>query len=77
MKTAIDAGGSSVKVYNGRTLHAFPSAIGYDWRERRIETKHGAHDLEWSYNGMKGFATLSSCAIARPAVRTSAASPDP
>lgn len=53
---AIDAGGHETKFYDGQQVRRFPSAIGYDWRERRLKTQHGEHDLEWEYNGQKGFA---------------------
>jgi len=52
----IDAGGSAVKLYDGRQFKQFPSAIGYDWRELNIEQKHGDHDYDWEYKGERGFA---------------------
>lgn len=56
MIIAIDAGGHETKFYDGQQICRFPSAIGYDWRERRIEAQQGEHDLEWEYNGQRGFA---------------------
>lgn len=52
----IDAGGSSVKLYDGRQFRQFPSPIGYDWRVRNLEQRHGEHDYEWEYDGQRGFA---------------------
>ncbi|MGG4035039.1 ParM/StbA family protein [Paenibacillus cisolokensis] len=52
---AIDAGGAETKVYDGRQLRRFPSMIG-DWRERKLQQRHGEHDYEWEYDGRKGFA---------------------
>lgn len=53
---AIDAGGSATKIYDGQQLRQFPSTIGYDWRERNIKQQQGEHDLEWQYDGQRGFA---------------------
>lgn len=53
---AIDAGGSTTKFFDGKQLVIFPSQIGYDWRDRRIKSKYGDYDFEWSYEGQKGFA---------------------
>ena len=52
----IDAGGSATKLYDGRQFRQFPSAIGYDWRERNLKVQQGDHDYEWEYNGQRGFA---------------------
>ncbi|CDN44181.1 ParM/StbA family protein [Paenibacillus sp. P22] len=52
----IDAGGSAVKLYDGRQFRQFPSPIGYDWRERNLQQVHGEHDFEWEYGGQHGFA---------------------
>ncbi|CDN41706.1 ParM/StbA family protein [Paenibacillus sp. P22] len=52
----IDAGGSAVKLYDGRQFRQFPSAIGYDWRERHLQQQHGEHDYDWAYDGRRGFA---------------------
>ncbi|MFD1953751.1 ParM/StbA family protein [Paenibacillus thailandensis] len=52
---AIDAGGSTTKVYDGVQLRQFPSTISYDWRERNMES-NGPYDFEWTYNGERGFA---------------------
>ncbi|RUT48581.1 ParM/StbA family protein [Paenibacillus anaericanus] len=67
---AIDAGGDSTKIYDGQKVNCFPSAIGYDWRERNLKQQQGEHDFEWEYRGQKGFAgTLalseSECAESR------------
>lgn len=56
MIIAIDAGGHETKFYDGQQLRRFPSAIGYDWRERRLESQQGEHDIEWQYEGQRGFA---------------------
>ncbi|MGM0882580.1 MAG: ParM/StbA family protein [Bacillota bacterium] len=67
---AIDAGGDTTKIYDGQKIHRFPSAIGYDWRERNLKQQQGEHDFEWEYRGQRGFAgTLaiheSECAESR------------
>ncbi|MGO4371974.1 ParM/StbA family protein [Paenibacillus sp. MCAF20] len=67
---AIDAGGHTTKLFDGSTARVFPSAIGYDWRERNINHQQGEHDIEWQYRGQRGFAgTLalheSECAESR------------
>jgi plasmid segregation protein ParM len=66
---AIDAGNNETKYYDGIKLRKFPSAIGLDYRARRLNQVHGDCDFEWEYAGRKGFAgTLaeeSECAISQ------------
>jgi plasmid segregation protein ParM len=67
---AIDAGGDTTKIYDGRQVYQFPSSIGYDWRERNLSDQQGEHDFDWEYRGQRGFAgTLalyeSDCAESR------------
>ncbi|NOV01319.1 ParM/StbA family protein [Paenibacillus planticolens] len=56
MIVAIDAGNYETKYFDGVQLKKFPSDIGFDWRERRLEQLHGDFDFEWEYQGKRGFA---------------------
>lgn len=56
MKKAIDAGNYETKFYDGLKLRKFPSAIGTDYRSRKLEQRHGDYDFEWEYDGKRGFA---------------------
>jgi plasmid segregation protein ParM len=56
MISAIDAGNSYTKFYDGTQLKKFPSDIGFDFRNRNLEQKHGEFDFVWEYAGKKGFA---------------------
>ncbi|MFF3024392.1 ParM/StbA family protein [Gottfriedia sp. NPDC057948] len=51
---AIDAGNNEVKVCYGSKLDKFCSAIS-DWHKRPQQEQHGSDDMEWEYQGMKGF----------------------
>lgn len=51
----IDAGNHSVKVVNKNGAFSFTSDIG-EWRERNLITVYGADDMDFEYNGRKGFA---------------------
>ncbi|PEJ50768.1 MULTISPECIES: ParM/StbA family protein [unclassified Bacillus (in: firmicutes)] len=51
---AIDAGNNEVKVCIGSKLDKFCSAIA-DWHKRPQQEQHGPDDMEWEYQGMKGF----------------------
>ena len=53
---AIDAGNFETKYYDGRLYRKFPSDIGFDHRERKLNQRHGEFDFEWELNGQKGFA---------------------
>lgn len=51
---AVDAGNNEVKVRYGNLLDKFCSAIG-DFHERPQKENHGIDDMEWEYQGEKGF----------------------
>lgn len=53
---AIDAGNNETKYYDGIILRKYPSDIGFDFRERNLDQKHGEFDFVWEYAGKKGFA---------------------
>ncbi|SFT03946.1 ParM/StbA family protein [Marininema halotolerans] len=56
MILGIDAGGEMVKVFGGAMGHdSFPSDLG-EWRDRRLVNTPGQDDMEWEYEGQKGFA---------------------
>jgi plasmid segregation protein ParM len=55
MILGIDAGNVKVKVANKNGVFTFASDIG-EWRERRLSESFGADDMEFEYNGRKGFA---------------------
>lgn len=51
---AVDAGNNEVKVCQGEKLDKFCSAIcGH--HHRPFEEQHGNDDMEWQYEGLKGF----------------------
>ncbi len=50
----IDAGNSEVKVCSKEGVDKFPSTIG-EYRERNLISE-GANDMEWEYQGERGFA---------------------
>jgi plasmid segregation protein ParM len=51
----IDAGNVNVKIVNKNGAFRFVSDIG-EWRDRRLSESFGADDMEFEYNGRKGFA---------------------
>lgn len=51
---AIDAGNYEVKVCYGDKLDKFCASIA-DWHKRPQIEQHGPDDMEWEYDGMKGF----------------------
>lgn len=55
MILGIDAGNYSVKVVNRDGAFNFASDIG-EWRDRRLTESFGADDMEWEFEGRKGFA---------------------
>jgi len=55
MILGIDAGNVNVKVVNKNGAFRFASDIG-EWRDRRLEGNFGSDDMEFVYNGRKGFA---------------------
>jgi len=56
MILGIDAGNSEVKVCGEFGVIKFPSDIS-EWRERKLISREGfPYDIEWEYQGKKGFA---------------------
>lgn len=55
MIIAIDAGNHAVKVVGERGAQQFLSCLG-EWRDRKLITKYGNDDMEFEWNGRKGFA---------------------
>ncbi|ACB83955.1 ParM/StbA family protein [Natranaerobius thermophilus] len=55
MIVAVDAGNYETKVVNSHGKYSFYSDIG-EYRERKLNQKHGSDDMEWEYQGERGFA---------------------
>lgn len=55
MILGVDGGGYKVKIAGPKGLETFHSAIG-EWRERELHNDNGPEDMEWEYEGRKGFA---------------------
>ncbi|WP_308637699.1 ParM/StbA family protein [Paenibacillus silvisoli] len=55
MILGIDAGNVNVKVVNKNGVFRFASDIG-EWRQRRLGDSFGADDMEFEYEGRRGFA---------------------
>lgn len=51
----LDAGNYEVKISGPLGHRKFRSALG-EWRDRRLRQSHGSDDIEWAYNGKRGFA---------------------
>lgn len=51
---AIDAGNYEVKVCYGEKLDKFCASIS-DWHKRTQKEQHGSDDMEWEYQGKRGF----------------------
>lgn len=55
MILGIDSGSSSVKVATEEGLYTFSSHLG-EWRERNLSSTFSENDIEYEYQGKKGFA---------------------
>ncbi|MFY2248442.1 ParM/StbA family protein [Priestia megaterium] len=55
MILGIDSGSSSVKVATQEGLYTFSSHLG-EWRERNLSSTFSENDIEYEYQGKKGFA---------------------
>lgn len=55
MKWGIDGGNYNVKVCNKNGVYHFLSCLG-EWRQRNLSSQFGDDDMEWEYEGAKGFA---------------------
>lgn len=55
MILGVDGGNFKVKIAGPKGLESFHSAIG-EWRKRELENEYGPEDMEWEYDGKKGFA---------------------
>ncbi|MED4230864.1 ParM/StbA family protein [Priestia megaterium] len=55
MILGIDSGSSAVKVATEKGVSSFPSCLG-EWRERNLSSTFGKDDMEFEYQGEKGFA---------------------
>ncbi|KJS84970.1 MAG: hypothetical protein JM58_09375 [Peptococcaceae bacterium BICA1-8] len=55
MILGIDAGNSEVKVCGEFGVIQFPSDIS-EWRELKLKSEKFIHDIEWEYQGKRGFA---------------------
>jgi plasmid segregation protein ParM len=51
----IDAGNFNGKVVNEEIAEIYRSCLG-EWRERNLKSSFGSDDMEWEYQGEKGFA---------------------
>lgn len=55
MILGIDSGSSNVKVATSEGVFQFTSQLG-EWRERNLKNQFSEDDMEYEYNGKKGFA---------------------